>query len=182
MVLRECWIIKSVKMKDRLITGEELKKRGFNYIEDEDKYVLIFSLRNNYDQMGPYRAYQVELAKLNEKTWLVSLVGRDKQQMTIQSLQDLNKVFDQFNGYFKINKHITDNFLKGLGFEECNTHLYQMNGEFGFSLTMIKSNEDLFMITLVDIGKEISEFVHSVEELKWFLEDNNVLDLVKWKQ
>lgn len=176
MVLRECWIIKSVKMKDRLITGEELEKRGFNYIEG--KYIFIFSL-HDYDQIGLYR---VELAKLNEKTWLVSLVGMDKQQMTIQSLQDLNKVFDQFNGYFKINKHITDNFLKGLGFEECNIHLYQMNGEFGFSLTMIKSEEDLFMITLVDIGKEISEFVHSVEELKWFLEDNNVLDLVKWKQ
>lgn len=179
MVLRECWIIKSVKMKDRLITGEELEKRGFNYIEDEDKYVLIFLHDFDYGQIGLYR---VELAKLNEKTWLVSLVGRDKQQMTIQSLQDLNKVFDQFNEYFKINEHIIDNFLKGLGFEECNTHLYQMNGEFGFSLTMIKSEEDLFMITLVDIGKEISEFVHSVEELKWFLEDNNVLDLVKWKQ
>lgn len=180
MVLRRSWIIKSVKMKDRPITGEELVKRGFSYIKDEDKYVLIFSLHDfDYDQIGPYR---VELAKLNEKTWSVNLVGMDKQQMTIQSLQDLNKVFYQFRGYFKINKHITDDFLKGLGFEKCNTHRYCVNGEFGFSLTMIESGEDLFVINLVDIGKDISKFVHSVEELKWFLEDNNVLDLVKWKQ
>ena len=163
------WNFKDDKMKLRPITEDSLLRRGFYY--------------SVVTREMCYKCTPIFISQINDNVWNVKVWNVfHRINKNIQTFQELNDVLESEGCYYLLNTHLTEEFLLKLGFVETSLHCYQVSSEFGFSLTIIKSSEDCFICTVEEYGEEKSSIIRSKEELKWFLEDNDLLDVIRWKE
>lgn len=173
MVLRECWIIKSVKMKDRLITGEELEKRGFKPTPRFDSF--IYTYPNN---MG-----LLIVRILGSRCWSIGIneIKPKKGEVLYGGLDDY---LEQIEKEFIVSRWLEEDYLLRFGLYLVGNS-YVWSSEFGTSLEIrpeTTRGHQYFICTLDEFGTVIErKRIDTIPEFLKFLDDNDLSEILKFE-
>lgn len=175
MVLRECWIIKSVKMKDRPITGEEIVKRGFKPTPRFDSF--IYNYPNN---MG------LSIVRiLGSRSWSIGINEiRPKKGEVLYTLEGLDDYLERIEKEFTVSRWLEEDYLLRFGLHIVGNS-YVWGSEFGTSLEIrpeTTKGHQYFICTLDEFGTVIErKRVDTIPEFLKFLDDNDLSEILKFE-